>query len=76
MHPLSLCRSYTLILYKHGNAFAEKMIPFLTNVVKVVLQDLVRNKDFTYVKVTERYQEVSVKKSFCSHTEIIQYKKT
>ena len=40
--------------------------------MKVVLQDLVRNKEFIEcVKVTTRYQEVLVKESSCSHMEII-----
>ena len=40
--------------------------------MKVVLQDLVRNKEFIEcVKVTKRYQEVLVKESSCSHMEII-----
>ena len=62
-----------MILYKHEN---DTVFDKAYNAVKVVLQDLVRNKDFIeYVKVTERYQQVLVKESSCSHTEIIQYKK-
>ena len=79
MHHASCYRNYTLILYRHENPVAEKhdtVFDKAYNVAKVVLQDLVRNKDFIeYVKVTERYQEVLVKESSCSHTEIIQYKK-
>ena len=80
MYHRSCYRSYTLILYKHENPIAGKkndtVFDKAYNVVKVVLQDLVRNRNFIeYIKVTERYQEVLVKESFCSHTEIIQYKK-
>ena len=79
MYHASCYRNYTLILYRHENPVAEKhdtVFDKAYNVAKVVLQDLVRNKDFIeYVKVTERYQEVLVKESSCSHTEIIQYKK-
>ena len=56
MHYASCYKSYTLILYKHENPVAENDTIFdkSSNVLKVVLQNLVRNKDFTeYVKVTE-----------------------
>ena len=62
MYHVSCYGSYTLILYKYKNPVAEKkdtVSDKTYNVVKVVLQDLVRNKDFIeYVKVTKRYQEV------------------
>ena len=59
MYHTSCYRSYTLILYKHENPVAEKndtVFYKAYNVVKVSLQDLVRNKDFIeYVKLTERH---------------------
>ena len=47
MYHVPCYRSYTLILYKYKNPVAEKngtVFDKIYNVVKVVLQDLVRNK--------------------------------
>ena len=59
MYHVSCYKSYTLIIYKHENPVAEKddtIFDKSSNVLNVVLQNLVRNKDFIeYVKVTEKY---------------------